>query len=302
MNSPQMPLPAAPAVRRFRRKVLDHYRRAGRVLPWRRTDDPYAILVSEIMLQQTQVDRVIPKYCTFIRRFPSFTALARAPISAVLAAWQGLGYNRRALLLLRCAHEVVRRFGGRLPDDEAVLRTLPGIGPYTAGAVMVFAYRRPAILMETNIRAVFIHEFFPGRDRVSDDELLPLIRLTVDRRDPRRWYDALMDYGSMLKRRYDNPARRSAHYVRPVPFHGSTRQLRGRILRCVLSAAPVSVRTLVRQCGGDVAAVRACVRRMIREGLVAVDRAGRCSPPGTLHNTKRRHPLTPRRKIGITDI
>jgi A/G-specific adenine glycosylase len=185
------------------------------------------------MLQQTQTERVEPKYQEFLHRFPDFETLAKAPAGAVLTAWQGLGYNRRALALQRCAREVISQHEGALPEDPTALVELPGIGPYTAGAVAVFAFDRSAVFIETNIRTVFIHFFFPKRRRVRDSEIVPLVARTLPRRDVRRWYYALMDYGVMLKRTHPQISRRSAHYNPQPPFQGSRRQIRGGVLRLI---------------------------------------------------------------------
>ncbi len=224
----------------FQRRILVHWRRHGRHdLPWRRALTPYRVLVSEVMLQQTQVPRVSTAFRAFIRAFPTFRALASAKPSDVLKVWQGLGYNRRALLLRRCAQQVTKAYRGRLPADFGALRALPGVGPYTAGAVLVFAFDRPWPLLETNIRRTYLHHFFPGKAGIGDDELMPLIERTMDRAHPRRWFSALMDYGTWLTTWVPNPNRRSRHYVRQARFEGSDRQLRGRILRAMLDGLPL---------------------------------------------------------------
>jgi A/G-specific adenine glycosylase len=167
--------------KRFQEKVWDFYRQSGRhSLPWRKTHDPYKILVSEMMLQQTQVDRVIPKYEAFLKRFPKVLDLAAAPLSDVLALWSGLGYNRRALFLKRIADVVTAEMKGKFPKDAESLRALPGVGPYTAAAVSTFAYNQSNVFIETNIRAAYLHEFFPDMQGVSDAQILPLITKTVD--------------------------------------------------------------------------------------------------------------------------
>ena len=219
------------ALVRFRRRVWWHGRRHYRSLPWRETGDPYAILVSEMMLQQTQVPRVLGHYARFLARFPDPASLASAPLADVLERWSGLGYNRRALALHRAAGVVVHQHGGALPPDRDLLLRLPGVGPSTAGALLAFAFSRPAVFIETNIRRVFLHQFFPAAAAVADAALLPLVERTVDRGQPRRWYYALMDWGAALGRRPGNPNRRSAHYSRQSPFAGSRRELRGRVLR-----------------------------------------------------------------------
>lgn len=220
----------------FKRVIYTHYRRAGRTdLPWRHTRDPYAILVSEIMLQQTQVARVEGYYARFIKKFPDFRALARARQSDVLAAWQGLGYNRRALFLKRAAEAVVAQHGGRLPCDRTALEQLPGIGKGTSGSLMAFAFNKPEVFIETNIRRVFIYFFFPKRRKVTDAELARYIKGSIDKKNPREWYWALMDYGAAMTVARTNPNRRSAHYKKQSSFAGSDRELRGRILRSTLS-------------------------------------------------------------------
>lgn len=236
------PITPSPAeLEGFRQAVMEHYRRHGRDLPWRRTRDPYALLVSEMMLQQTQAARVAAKYEQFLTAFPTLNDLASAPLARVLAAWQGLGYNRRALALHRTARLIVVEQGGFLPRSPTELRELPGIGPATAAAICVFAYDTPLVFIETNIRSAFIHHFFQESTSVSDAAILPLIELTLDEDDPRRWYYALMDYGAWIKRNHPNPSRRSRHHTAQTPFVGSRRQLRAAILRILLSApAPVA--------------------------------------------------------------
>lgn len=230
--TPGMPLPRKSSRDAFVRDVRAAYAAHGRHdLPWRKTRDPYRILVSEVMLQQTQVERVRGFYVRFLERFPDFATLAAAPASAVIGAWQGLGYNRRALALQRTAREVVARFGGRLPRRYEDLVALPGIGPYTAGAVRAFAWNEPGVFLETNVRAAYLDRFFPDSERVHDRDLVPLVEATLDREDPRAWYWALMDYGAHLKATKGNATRRSAAYARQSRFAGSDRQLRGRLLR-----------------------------------------------------------------------
>jgi A/G-specific adenine glycosylase len=234
----------------FKKMIWAHYRRAGRAsLPWRHSGDPYAILVSEIMLQQTQVTRVEKYYKKFIKRFPSFRALARARQSDVLKTWQGLGYNRRAMFLKRAAEIIVAQHAGRLPRERAALAQLPGVGKGTSGSLMAFAFNKPEVFIETNIRRVFIHFFFPKRRKVTDAELTRYIERSVDRKNPREWYWALMDYGAAMSvagaampvgamgapTRRTNPNRRSAHYKKQPPFAGSDRELRGKIMRSTLS-------------------------------------------------------------------
>lgn len=226
----------SPEERQFVGTVWRYYRRQGRHdLPWRRTIDPYHILVSEVMLQQTQVERVIPKFVQFLKRFPTIEELARAPLGDVLMLWQGLGYNRRAKLLHDTAVAVVTEHGGQLPMTAAALRELPGIGPYTASALMAFAYNAPEVLIETNVRTVFIHHFFKDATGVPDANILALVERTLPKRRARQWYAALMDYGSYLKRAVGNQNVKSSTYKKQSRFAGSERQVRGAIVRTLVT-------------------------------------------------------------------
>jgi A/G-specific adenine glycosylase len=217
-------------------KGREHYRD----FVWRRTRDPYAILLSEVMLQQTQVARVEPKYVAWLAEFPTLDALAAAPLEPVLRAWQGLGYNRRAVALKQSAEQVAENFGGILPADETQLRSLPGVGPATAAGVLAFAHDLPTVYLETNVRAVLLHELFADRADVADRELVGPLRAAVDQAafqglGPRAWYYALLDYGAHLKRTEPNPSRRSAHHTLQSRFEGSRRQKRAWLLRAVMA-------------------------------------------------------------------
>lgn len=216
----------------FRRAVWAYYRvHARSELPWRKTKDPYSILVSEIMLQQTQVPRVAEKYHEFIEAFPRVQALADAPFSEVLRVWSGMGYNRRAKYLHEAARVIVAEHGGSIPSGTAELLKIPGIGPYTASAIRVFSYNEPDVLIETNVRAAYIHHFFSSRKKMLDSELMPHILRGAEGQDPSEWHAALMDYGTYIKKTHGNPSRKSAVYVRQTKFEGSLRQVRGAILR-----------------------------------------------------------------------
>jgi len=258
---------SAGQVRSFRKTVRDFYRAHRRVLPWRTTHDPYQVLVSEIMLQQTQVDRVVPMYRAFIEKFPTARHLARAPLADVLRLWSGLGYNRRARFLQQCAQVLVAEYGGNMPRDESALRSLPGIGPYTARAVMVFAYNIPTVLIETNIRSVFLHTFYQKKKSVHDETLLPLIEQTFDRKNPREWYSALMDYGTFLKSTYGNPNIKSAHYAKQSRFEGSRRQLRGRVLRTLLEKS-ANVESIAQSLEQSIDAVMAVLEQFESEKII----------------------------------
>jgi len=257
----------------FQKRVSGFYEKHGRHdMPWRHTDDPYRILVSEIMLQQTQVGRVTEKYPEFIAAFPDFAALARAPQSEVVAAWQGMGYNRRAIALKKCAEEVVSEYGGRLPRDPTVLATFLGIGPATASSICAFAFNAPVVFIETNIRRVFIHAFFPGEISVDDRAILPLVARALDRKNSREWYWALMDYGTALKKTVPNPNRRSTAYVRQAPFTGSDRRIRGRILTMLVGRSGVFEKQILADLGEDPARVQRILAALETEGFLVKNR------------------------------
>ncbi len=262
----------SPRVRLFRQAVYDNYLQNGRKLPWRETSDPYHILVSEIMLQQTQVERVLTKYDDFLGRFPDFQSLAASALREVLAVWQGLGYNRRAMSLQRTAQRVVNEFGGILPDSVGVLRTFPGIGPATAGALVAFAFHQPAVFIETNIRRVFIHFYFPKNPRVTDKEILPLVEQTLDVERVRDWYYALMDYGVMLRSLNPNPNRRSAHYGKQAPFSDSDRQIRGLILKILVTTPVLSEEHLIKAVGKDEHRTKAIISKLVQERFLERER------------------------------
>lgn len=253
----------------FRRIVLDYYAAFGRSFPWRETRDPWAILVSEVMLQQTQTERVIPKYEAFLSAFPKPVDLAHAPLERLLGIWSGLGYNRRALALKRAAAIVTAERGGRLPDDEEGLRALPGIGPYTARAVAAFAFSKPSVFIETNIRTVYLYHFFPEAEGVRDRALEPLIEASLDREDPRSWFYALMDYGAFLKRRYGNPNARSAHYAKQSPFADSKRRIRGAILKEVSGRRKMGRDDLARCLPFSRERVEEALADLVAEGFLA---------------------------------
>lgn len=218
----------------FQKSIWEFYAANKRDMPWRSNTDPYWVLVSEVMLQQTQVSRVIPKFEAFMAAFPTVQALAAAPLSDVLGQWSGLGYNRRAQYLLKAAQVITKEHKGIFPQNRSALEALPGIGPNTAGAIMAYAFNRPVVFIETNIRSVFLHHFFNDASAVDDREIRQLVELTLDYSQPREWYWALMDYGSYLKQTTPNPSRRSKHHAKQSRFEGSPRQLRGKILKRLL--------------------------------------------------------------------
>jgi A/G-specific adenine glycosylase len=227
--------------RAFQRLVLRYFKLFGRAFPWRETKDPYRILVSEVMLQQTQTERVVPKYEQFLEAFPTWHALAEAPQVEVLKLWAGLGYYRRARNLQRAAQAIVTERGGAPPTAHADLLGLPGVGPYTAAAVAAFAFDEPVSMIETNIRTVYLHAYFKDQVGVTDRALAPIIDRTLYLKDPRSWFYALMDLGAFMKRHVKGVNQRSAHYSRQSPFKGSHRQARAAVLKIVTEQGVVPV-------------------------------------------------------------
>lgn len=252
----------------LKKKVYAHYEKAGRSeLPWRKEPTPYRVYISEVMLQQTQVDRVIPLFNRFIEKLPDFHALAAVDQPMLLSLWQGLGYNRRALFLKRAAQVVCEQFGGELPQNRRDLLSLPGIGEATSGSLMVYAFNAPEVYIETNIRTVYIHEFFADKTDIPDSELLPLIEASLKGEEPFQWYSALMDYGTMLKKQIPNPSRKSKHHVKQSKFEGSDRQIRGAILRSLLETPALDMKTLSKRVESNQKRVLPIVTKLVAEGF-----------------------------------
>ncbi len=236
-----------------------YYRRAGRDLPWRQLDgrgtiDPYRVLVSELMLQQTQVNRVLPKYTEFLRTFPTLQSLAEASQPEVLALWSGLGYNRRALYLHQAAKQLAKVPEPWRFEDLVVCK---GIGPNTAGAILAYSYNEPVLFLETNVKTVLIHHFFEDKTGISDNELLgklaevaPWLHPSLPTLQPRLFYWALMDYGTHLKATIGNQSHRSKSFTRQSKFEGSLRQIRGRVIKLLLSG-PQPLETVRQQIADD---------------------------------------------------
>lgn len=202
-----------------------------RPMPWREDTRPYYVLVSELMLQQTQVARVIPKFEAFISAFPDEAALANASLADVLKLWQGLGYNRRAKYLHESAKRIMNEFDGKFPSDFQAILSLPGVGKNTAGAIAAYAFNRPTIFVETNVRTVYIHHFFADDFEIDDKTIIAKLETTLDHERSRHFYWALMDYGSWLKANGVRNNANSKHYKKQSPLEGSLRQMRGRIVK-----------------------------------------------------------------------
>lgn len=247
----------------FRRLLRQQGEELYRDMPWRRDTRPYYVLVSELMLQQTQVDRVIPKFNAFIMRFPDEQALASASLADVLRLWQGLGYNRRAKFLHEVAKSIVSM--GTFPDGESELVQLPGIGKNTAGAILAYAFNRPALFIETNVRAVYIHHFFANMDIVDDRDIMQILERTMEYEHPREFYWALMDYGSWLKKQGVITGR-SRHYKKQLPLNGSIREVRGKIV-ALLSVSDIVADTMSGYFDGDMRYTPA-INGLIKDGLV----------------------------------
>ncbi len=214
----------------FIHTILGFYAVHGRQFIWRETSEPYRVLLSEVMLQQTQTSRVIPKYELFLSLWPTFKELSEAPLDQLLYNWKGLGYNRRALNLRKSAM-ASERWGWSLPKEQAELLSLPGVGKATAAAIGAFSYQQRTIYLETNIRRVLLHCFYPDQEGVKDKELEPLLAHLVQMvEDPKQWYYALMDFGVLLKSLTPNANVRSAHYTKQAKFENSNRQIRGQLI------------------------------------------------------------------------
>jgi A/G-specific adenine glycosylase len=250
----------------FVKYVRERGRELYRDLPWRHNITPYRVLVSELMLQQTQVDRVVTKFEAFMQRFPDVAALASTSLADVLVLWQGLGYNRRAKYLHEAAKEIVRL--GMFPDRLDELTKLPGVGKNTAGAILAYAFNQPVFYIETNVRTVYLHHFFADKTDVSDTEILAKLHETSSFETviPREWYSALMDYGSYLKKQGFGANAKSKHYKKQSKFQGSLREMRGLILR-MLTVGPMSMNDLIACVAGD-RRLMSALEQLEKEGFV----------------------------------
>lgn len=254
--------------RKFKREVRSYYKKYGRALPWRNTKNPYRILVSEVMLQQTQVKRVLPKYKEFIREFPTIKKLAYAQQSDVLRVWSGLGYNRRALYLHAIAKEVCKKYNGKLPLHIEKLESFKGVGENTAAAIYCFATNKPTVFIETNIRSVFIHFFFSKKRSVHDADILPLIEKTLNTKNPQEWYYALMDYGVYLKSQYKNPSQKSVHHTVQSKFKGSRRELRGALVKLLLQKKKLKEKDLPKLLSRNMKDIHGVLTQLEQDGFL----------------------------------
>ncbi len=258
-------------VEEFREIIYGYYGLHGRSFPWRTTSDPYKILLSELMLQQTQVSRVLPKYQAFLEYWPTLSDLSKGSLTDILSLWRGLGYNRRALALKKIADISVERYEGTLPESQKELLSLPMVGPATSAALLAFAYGKPSLYLETNIRRVLIYFFYHERERVHDKDLYTLLDLVLDRENPKEWYYAFMDYGVYLKELVPNPNRRSAHYTRQTKFENSNRQIRGELLTIFTERGAVSRDDILRILTFSSDRIDTCLDALVKEGFIVID-------------------------------
>lgn len=252
----------------FQKIIYDYYKQSGRKFPFREKIKPYYVLVSEIMLQQTQTSRVSERFVSFIDKFPDFNSLANADLDEVLKEWQGLGYNRRAVALKNIAEIIIKDYEGNLPQDVETLKNFPQIGHNTASSIVSFAFNKPTYFIETNIRRVYIYFFFPGRDDVDDKEIMELSKRTADEKNPREWYYALMDYGVMLKKTHPELNKRSKHYRKQKKFKGSSRQLRGKVLRLVLKKSEINLEELYEELKFNPKKINRVIKQLEKEGFL----------------------------------
>lgn len=269
----------SPLLKDFRSRIWDYYHKEKRDLIWRKNIHPYGVVVSEIMLQQTQVARVQVKYPSFLQRFPDFATLAQATNTEVLQEWQGMGYNRRGLYLKHIAEIVTKVHQGFLPQDPETLDSFPGIGRATACAITTYAYNIPTVFIETNIRRVFLHTFFPNEKNVPDTQILPLVEQAVDNSNPRDWYYALMDYGTMLGKRGDNANKRSKHYQTQSRFEGSDRQIRSKIVQALLRQHQMNFSDIQAHCAEEKKRMQRILHGLEKDGMIRKNANGMYAIP-----------------------
>ncbi len=259
---------------KFRDIVLKEGSKLYRTMPWRETRDPFHILLSEVMLQQTQVERVVGYYEKFIDKYPLVKDLAMAPLSEVIHMWSGLGYNRRAKWLHESAQKIMNDFDGKLPGNIENLTSLPGIGRNTAAAICVYGFGKTENYIETNIRTVYIyHLFTDDREAVHDDKILELQdKILLSGVDPRKWYLSLMDYGTYLKKEHGNISQRSKSYRKQSKFKGSVREVRGALLKLFLQHALLNKDAISKGLKHyDVAHRYDALAQLIDEGFIVKD-------------------------------
>ncbi|MBY9013317.1 MAG: A/G-specific adenine glycosylase [Candidatus Lokiarchaeota archaeon] len=252
----------------FQKIIYSYFKQYGRDFPFRKEISPYNVVVSEMMLQQTQTSRVVEKFQQFIQKFPDFQSLANAPLNDVLKVWQGLGYNRRAVALKTISEKVVKEFEGILPADVEILKSFPQIGHNTASSIVAFAFNIPTYFIEVNIRRVYIYFFFPGKTSIDDGNIMPIVRRTLDPSNVRKWYYALMDYGVMLKKTHPELNKRSVHYRKQSKFKGSNREIRGKILKLLIASSSLTETEMLSELEINSIKLKEILNLLITEGFI----------------------------------
>lgn len=261
-------------IRTFQNIIYSYFNQYGRDFPFRNEINPYNVVISEIMLQQTQTNRVVEKFQQFIQKFPDFQSLANAPLNEVLKVWQGLGYNRRAVALKKIAERVVNEFDGILPADIDILKSFPQIGHNTASSIVAFAFNMPTFFIEVNIRRVYIYYFFPGKSSIKDSAIVPIVRKTLDSSNVRKWYYALTDYGVMLKKTHPELNKRSAHYRKQAKFKGSNREVRGKILKLLIASSSLTEVEIFKELKINSKKLKEILNLLIKEGFIKQEKHG----------------------------
>lgn len=261
-------------IRTFQNIIYSYFNQYGRDFPFRNEINPYNVVISEIMLQQTQTNRVVEKFQQFIQKFPDFQSLANAPLNEVLKVWQGLGYNRRAVALKKIAERVVNEFDGILPADIDILKSFPQIGHNTASSIVAFAFNMPTFFIEVNIRRVYIYYFFPGKSSIKDSAIVPIVRRTLDSSNVRKWYYALMDFGVMLKKTHPELNKRSAHYRKQAKFKGSNREVRGKILKLLIASSSLTEVEIFKELKINSKKLKEILNLLIKEGFIKQEKHG----------------------------
>ena len=255
-------------IKTFQKIIYSYFKQYGRDFPFRKEINPYNVVVSEMMLQQTQTSRVVEKFQQFIRKFPDFQSLANSPLNDVLKIWQGLGYNRRAVALKKIAEKVVNEFDEILPADVEILKSFPQIGHNTASSIVAFAFNMATFFIEVNIRRVYIYFFFPGKSSIEDRVIMPIVRKTIDSSNVRKWYYALIDYGVMLKKTHPELNKRSAHYRKQSKFKGSNREIRGKILKLLIASGNLTEADILRELEVNSKRLQEILSLLIKEGFI----------------------------------
>lgn len=259
----------------FQQLVLRKGNELYREMPWRSDTNPYNVLLSEVMLQQTQVSRVLQKFEEFKIAFPTLQDLAQADFQDVLAHWSGLGYNRRAKFLHQTAQQIVQM--DTFPTEATLLQKCPGIGENTAASILVYAFNQPLVFLETNVRTVLIYHFFQEkREKIEESVLKHLAEQVLYKQNPRQWYWALMDYGTYLKKTVGNFNKQSQKHITQSKFEGSFRQKRAAVLRLLLQKGPLTTTEIAELEALDVVLTNQLIESLLKDTLVVVENERIC--------------------------